>query len=136
VKFGHLSKQDRFEVSVKEFHPNVHDASHQLWAHHRPPETEYQAMMEAMPHEPVPMTAVERELDWKLFWQKVRAANLTARERIVVDCIIYGGMSLFQTAIVVAQAEGRNKALSKMTVMRCRDKAYSKIRAVFEQEDN
>lgn len=135
MKFGYQSKFDRMETSVGDFHQGVHQKNRQLYAPHRPPENEFQALMEAMPLDDVPMTEQEREADWLLFEDKIQAAGLTEREALVVHCVVFGGMSLTQAAIVVAQAEGLSKAPPKMTISRVRDRAFVKLRNVFGKDD-
>jgi len=134
MKFGYASKQDRFETPVGEFHPVVHGGRSQLYSPHRPPRDEYQALMEAAPLQDVPMTEQEREQDWAGFQQKLDEANLTEREEIVISCVVLGGMSLAQTARIIGEVEGK-KPPSKMSVMRIRDRAYSKLRSVFERTE-
>ena len=136
MKFGYLDKFDRNEFAVSDFHPQLHNLNRQIYGPHRLPENEYQAMMEAMPHEDYLMTAEEREQDWNIFEQKIVDAKLTAREELVVNCIVYGGMSLAKTAIIVAQAEGLSKAPDKMSISRCRDKAFDKLREALRKDDS
>lgn len=132
MKFGYRDKVDRAEIPYSPGDaPGFHDPSRRMYRQHHVPDNDYQALMETIPGADVPMTAQEREADWLLFQEKLEAAGLTERERIVVDCVVMGGMSLSQTAIVVAQAEGLNKAPAKMVVARCRDRALEKIRNVF-----
>lgn len=135
VKFGYKDSYDRQEVQFAEFHENVSSIA-ELWKQHQVPVNEYQALMETLPHEHPPMTEQERESDWELFNQKIVAANLTERETIVINCLVFGGMSLSQTGTVLAQAEGRNKAFDKMTVSRCRDSGYRKLQAAFTAPNN
>ena len=136
MKFGYLDKYDRNETPVGQFHPTVHGQRNQLYGDHRVPVNEYQALMEAKPNDDIGMTEAEREADWASFQEKLDRANLTDRELIVVNCIAIGGMSLSRTAVIVAQAEGLNRAPAKMAISRCRDKAYDKIRAAFKEDDN
>lgn len=134
MRFGYQSKTDRNEVAVSDFHPMVHDDTHQLYSAHRPPMNEYQALMEA-PHGVEPeKSETELEAEWQHVENQIRKANLTEREIIVLNCMVYGGMSLSKTAIVVAQAEGLNVAPAKMTIARCRDRAINKLRKVFKEE--
>lgn len=135
MRFGYQSKFDRTEIAVGDFHPNTHHKDRQLYTPHRPPENEYQAMMEAMPLDDIPMTEQEREADWMLFQHKIEQAGLTEREALVMHCIVFGGMSLTQTAVIVAQAEGLSKAPPKMTMARVRDRAYDKLRNIFGKDD-
>lgn len=133
MKFGYRDSYDRNEIQVGDFHDNISDR--RLWREHRIPYNQYEAMMITMPGEAEQMSEEEREQDWTIFQQKIEAANLTDRETVVVNCIVYGGMSLSQTAIVVAQAEGLSKAPAKMVISRCRDKAFDKLRNIFSQPD-
>lgn len=134
MKFGYKDSYDRNETQFSDFHENISTIA-ELWKPHQVPVNEYQALMETRPGEHPTMTEQEREADWTIFQQKIEAANLTERETIVINCIVFGGMSLTQTGIVLAQAEGRNKAFDKMTVSRCRDSGYRKLRTVFTQPD-
>lgn len=137
MKFGTISKQDRFETPVADYHPVVHGRDRQLWSPHRPPVNEYQALMECLPHESPEMTEQEREQDWDGFQQKLDRAGLSERELLVLDCTVLGGMSLSRAAIIVAQYEGTMKVPSKMTIKRCRDRAVEKLREAFsERYDN
>lgn len=132
MKFGYRDKHDRNEIPFSPTESaSFHDVTKHPWTPHRLPENEYQALMEAPPGTDIPMTEVEREADWELFQQKLDAAGLTEREWIVVNCVVFAGMSLSKTAIVVAQAEGLNKAPAKMMISRTRDKAIEKIRNTF-----
>ncbi len=104
----------------------------QLWGEHRPPVNEYQALMEEVPlMGGTVMTEQEREADWLLFQQKLETAGLDEREQLVVDCIVFGGMSLVETAQYLARHQGRNVPLSKMSISRIRDAAFVKLREVF-----
>jgi hypothetical protein len=132
MKYGYLDKFERHERTVGEFHTQLHDRERQLYKTHRQPENVYQALMETLPGEDVPMTDEEREQDWELFSQRVQNAGLTERETLVVNCIVYGGRSLTQTATIVAQAEGLSRAPDKMSMSRCRDRAFIKLRKAFE----
>ena len=134
VKFGYKDSYDRQETQFSEFHENVSSIA-ELWKQHHVPVNEYQAMMETLPGEHAPMTEQEREADWEMFAEKIEEAGLTEREQIVINCLVFGGMSLSETGIVLAQAEGRNKAFDKMTVSRNRDSGYRKLRQVFEEPD-
>lgn len=132
MKFGYRDKYDRNEIPYSPTEStNFHDANQHPWYPHRMPVNEYQALMETVPGDDIPMTEAEREADWLLFQQKIEAANLTEREWLVVSCIVFGGLSLARTATIVAQAEGLSKAPAKMMVARTRDKALQKIRDTF-----
>lgn len=134
MKYGYLDKFERHERTVGAFHTHLHTPDRQLYTTHRAPENEYQALMETLPGEDTPMTVEEREADWAIFQARIEQAGLTDRETLVVNCIVYGGMSLTQCATVVAQAEGRNKVPDKMSISRCRDKAFAKLRAEFGKD--
>lgn len=134
MKFGYKDSYDRQETQFSEFHENVSSIA-ELWRQHQVPVNEYQAIMETLPGEHPPMTEYERESDWVIFAQKIEEAGLTEREQTVINCLVFGGMSLSQTGIMLAQSEGRNKAFDKMTVSRNRDSGYRKLRQVFEQPD-
>jgi DNA-directed RNA polymerase specialized sigma subunit len=133
MKFGYRDSYDRNETQVGDFHDNI--SNRRLWQEHRIPYNQYEAMMTTIPGQTEQMSEEEREQDWTIFQQKIESANLTERETIVVNCIVYGGMSLSQAATVVAQAEGSNKPPAKMVISRCRDKAFRKLRNVFTQPD-
>lgn len=132
MKFGYRDKHDRNEIP---YSPNesasFHDVNRNPWRSHKVPVNEYQALMETVPGQDIPMTEAEREADWEGFQQKLVAANLTDREWLVINCIVFGGMSLARTATIVAQAEGLSKAPAKMLVSRTRDKALQKLRDTF-----
>lgn len=134
MKFGYLDKFERHERAVGEFHNHLHVPDKQLYATHRLPENDYQALMETLPGENTVMTAEEREADWLLFQERILQAGLTERETLVVNCIVYGGMSLTQCATVVAQAEGRSRSPDKMSISRCRDRAFAKLRTEFGKD--
>ena len=133
MKFGYKDSYDRNETQFQQFHENYSFA--EMWGHHKVPANEYQAMMETLPGEHPPMSEQEREADWAIFQQKIANAGLTERETIVINCIVFGGMSLAETGIVLAQAEGRNKAFDKMTISRNRDSGYRKLRQAFSEPD-
>lgn len=134
MKFGYKDSYDRQETQFAEFHENISSIA-ELWKQHQVPVNEYQALMGTLPGEHPPMTEQEREADWAIFQEKIELAGLTEREEIVVNCIVFGGMSLSETGTILAQAEGRNKAFDKMTVSRNRDSAYRKLREAFTQPD-
>ena len=134
MKFGYKDSYDRNETQFSDFHENISTIA-ELWKPHHVPINDYQALMETKPGEHPAMTEQEREADWAIFQQKIEQAALTERETIVINCIVFGGMSLAQTGIVLAQAEGRNKAFDKMTVSRNRDSGYRKLREAFEEPD-
>lgn len=134
MKFGYLDKFERHERAVGAFHTHLHTPDKQLYTPHRAPENDYQALMETLPGEDAPMTAEEREADWAIFQERILRAGLTERETLVVNCIVYGGMSLTQCATVVAQAEGRSRSPDKMSISRCRDKAFAKLRTEFGKD--
>lgn len=104
------------------------------YADHHVPENEYQALMEAAPLAPIQMTEGEREADWLLFQEKLDAAHLSEREQVVLDSVVFGGMTLTDTADLLARMEGKNEAMSKTSIARIRDRAFSKLRKVFENE--
>ena len=104
-----------------------------LYGPHLVPENEYQALMECDFGEDPKMSATEREADWALFQQKLESAGLTEREMIVVDCVVFGQMSLSKAGEVLARSEGTNKPYSRQHIYRIRNSAYAKLRAVFEQ---
>lgn len=133
MKFGYRDKYDRNEIpySTSET-PGFQDPSKRLWRQHHVPINEYQALMEAAPGADIPMTEQERESDWQGFQQKLEAADLTEREWIVLNCVVFAGFSLSRTATIVAQAEGLAKAPAKMVIARCRDRALEKVRASFD----
>lgn len=136
MKWGYQAKWDRKETPIGEFLPSLQDPERRMYQQHRPPENDFQAMMEALPLADIPMTAEEREADWLGFEAKLERAGLTPRERLVLDCIVFGGMSLARTAVVVAQAEGLSRAPAKMQVSRWRDRAYNKLRVVFSERND
>lgn len=132
MKFGYRDKFDRNEVAVQDFQHGRY--TQPIHANHQLPVNRYQAMMEVSVGEPEPMDETEREADWLGLQELVDQAGLTERETIVVDCVVYGGMSLTETADYVARAESSNKPLSKMQIARIRDIALNKLRTVFQKE--
>lgn len=136
MKFGYRDKYDRNEIPYSPTDTaGFQDPSKRLWRQHQIPDNEYQALMEAAPGADIPMTAEEREADWLVFQQKLENAELTEREWIVLNCVVFAGMSLSRTATIVAQAEGLGKAPAKMVIARCRDRALEKVRVSFDQPD-
>lgn len=136
MKWGYQAKWDRKETPIGDFLPSLQDPKRRMYREHRVPENMYQAMMETLPLEEIPMDEQEREADWEGFQQKLDRAGLTERERLVMECIVFGGMSLARTAVVVAQVEGLSKAPAKMMVSRWRDRAYHKLRLVFNERND
>lgn len=90
--------------------------------------------MEVSVGETEPMDETEREADWLGLQHLVDLAGLSEREQIVIDCIVFGGMSLTETADYVARAESTNRPLSKMHIARIRDAALQKLRHMFIEE--
>ena len=105
-----------------------------LYGPHHVPENIYQAMMEADFGEEPKMSADEREADWLLFETRIANAGLTDQERLVVDCVVFGQMSLAETGRYMARAEGINKAFSKQRVYYLRNRAFEKLRKAFTDE--
>lgn len=132
MKFGYRDRFDRNEVAVHDFQHGRY--KQHLYDGHHVPVNEYQAMMETVPGGTEPMTETEREADWQTLQARVIEAGLTEREQVVVDCIVYGGMSLTETADYVARHESVNRALSKMQIARIRDTAFDKLRNTFSKE--
>lgn len=105
----------------------------QMHGAHKAPINEYEALMEELPLVTVTrLTEAEREAEWLVFQEKLDAAGLDERERLVVDCIVFGGMSLVETAQFLARDQNKNRALSKMQISRIRDAAFTKLREVFD----
>lgn len=102
---------------------------------HHVPENMYQAMMEADFGEEPKMSQDEREADWLLFETRIKNAGLTDRELLVVDCVVFGQMSLAATGEYMARAEGVNKAFSKQRVHHLRNKAFDKLRKAFTDDN-
>lgn len=136
MKFGQVDKFYRHETPIGEYHHGAEKPKAQLYKPHHVPENEYEALMVTLPGDHPEMSETEREQDWEMFQHKISKAGLTERETVVVNCMVFGGMSLSQTAIVIAQAEGLSKAPPKMSVSRWRDRAYQKLRNVFQENDN
>lgn len=135
MKYGYRDKFEKHETPVSDWSARSHRPQSNLWSPHRVPENMFAAIMETLPHENPGMTEDERDSDWQLFQQKLDSAGLTVREQIVLDSMVFGGMSLTQTAAHLARCEGRNKTVSKTEVARIRDRAYSKLRLVFQRKD-
>ncbi|MFO0417804.1 MAG: hypothetical protein ACK53T_00235 [Planctomycetota bacterium] len=138
-KYNPQSMADRKEVpSGTGFHANEERISLAervgLYDTHHLPMNPYQALMEADCLEEPVLDQETAALLWEAFQEKIDGCGLTDRERVVVDCIVWGGMSLSQTGEYVARHEGVNKAFSKQHIQRIRDKAYEKLRAVFQEE--
>lgn len=107
-----------------------------LYGPHHVPENVYQAMMEADFGQEPKMSQDEREADWLLFETRINNAGLTDRERMVVDCIVFGQMSLAETGEYIARAEGVNVAFRKQRVFDLRNKAFEKLRKAFTENDD
>lgn len=135
MRYGYLDKFEKHETPVGEWSAKAHRKQAGPYDTHRVHDNQYSALMETLPHETPPMSGDEREADWLLFEQKVVAANLSERETIIFDAIVYGGQSLTEAADHLARCEGKNKAVSKTEVARIRDRAINKLRAVFTLEE-
>jgi hypothetical protein len=105
-----------------------------LYGPHKVPENMYQAMMEADFGQEPSMSSDEREADWLLFETRINAAGLTEREALVIDCVIFGQMTLAETGQYLARAEGVNKAFSRQRVHNIRNRAFDKLRKAFTDE--
>jgi len=134
VKYGYQDKFEKHETPVGQWSARAHEPKENLYATHRQPEDEYAALMETLPHQQPPMSADEREADWFLFQQKIESAGLTSRETIIIDAIVYAGMSLTQAADHLARCEGTNHPVSKTEIARIRDRGLVKLRKVFKEE--
>lgn len=124
---------DRYSGGWRKFQPSIVD-NRPLYGPHHVPENQYQAMMEADFGEEPKMSADEREADWLLFETRIANAGLTDQERLVVDCVVFGQMSLAETGRYMARAEGINKAFSKQRVYYLRNRAFEKLRKAFTDE--
>ena len=134
MRFGYLDKFEKHETPVGEWSTRAHVPQHGIYRTHRQPVNDFQALMETVPYQSEPMTEEERESDWSGFQQKLDAAGLTERESIVLDSIVFGGMSLTQAGDHLARCEGKNRAVSKTEIARIRDRAFEKLRTVFKEE--
>jgi len=134
MRFGYVDKQDRAErpvgLAFQMDGPSLADDS-TLYDAHRLPRNEYQALMEADFLEEPEMDEATAEAMWLAFSDKVHSAGLTDRELLVVECIVWGGMSLATTGQYLARELGQNRAVPKQSVQRIRDKAFDKLRGVF-----
>lgn len=95
---------------------------------------EYQAVMEADFLEEPKLSEAEAEDAWMVLQDKIDMAGLTEDERIVVDCVVFGGMSLAETGNYLARSHGVNVAVYKQKVHRIREKAFVKLRGVFDDD--
>lgn len=131
MTFRHIeNRQDRMERTMTVNELEMEHGS--LYGAHHTPETELEAMMEAVPLQDVPMSAEERESDWSEFQVKLDGAGLTDMERIVVNAMIFGGRSATETGLILAQAKGRNRVYSKTHVQRLQAAGYAKLRKAFQ----
>lgn len=105
--------------------------SHGMYDAHRVPANEYQALMEADAHHDPAQTEEEAEAAWLFLQERIDSCGLTDKERVVVDCVVFGGMSLAETGDYLAREVGQNKSFSKQHVWRLRNSAYEKLRSVF-----
>ena len=126
-------EQDWFSSGVRNKRTSLID-NRPLYGPHMVPINEYQALMECDFNEHPAMTEQEREADWLLFEEKISLAQLTDRERVVVDCIVFGNLSLTQTADYLARHESKNKPYHKQTIHNIRNVAFAKLRVVFGQQ--
>lgn len=140
------TKQDRYEVASGTGYvdngeangpraPSLKDTDNP-WSPHRIPDDQYQSLMECAPGDWPEMAADERESDWTLFQQKLDEAGLDEREWCVINCIVFGGMSLAQTATILAQQDSKGETYGKMVVSRLRDRGLKKLRERFTQDDD
>ena len=106
-----------------------------LYGPHHVPENQYQAMMEADFGQEPAMSADEREADWLLFQSKIEAAGLTEKEAVVVDCVVFGQMSLSQAGEFLARHVGRNKSYTRPYIHHLRNQAFEKLRKAFTHDD-
>ncbi len=106
-----------------------------LYGPHNVPINQYQAMMEADFGEEPKMSSDEREADWLLFETKIESAGLTELERLVVDCVVFGQMSLSEAGMYLARHMSRNKPYSRQHVHHLRNKAFDKLRKAFTHDD-
>lgn len=106
-----------------------------LYGPHNVPQNMYQAMMECDFGEEPAMSSDEREADWLLFEARIRAAGLDSKESIVVDCVVFGQMSLSEAGNYLARAEGRNKTYTRQHIHHLRNKAFAKLRKAFTDNE-
>lgn len=106
-----------------------------LYGPHLVPENTYEALMTAdFGCDPL-MSSDEREADWLLFETKIKNAGLTEAEALVVDCVVFGQMSLADAGRYLARSEGRNKTYSRQYVHYLRNKAFEKLRKALTHDD-
>ena len=106
-----------------------------LYGPHHVPENQYQAMMECDFGQDPAMSVDEREADWFLFETKIKAAGLTEREGIVVDCVVFGQTTLAEAGEYLARHEGRNEPFQRQYIHYLRNKAFDKLRKAFTDEE-
>jgi hypothetical protein len=106
-----------------------------LYGPHNVPDNQYQALMECDFGEDPKMSSDEREADWLLFETKIANAGLSCKEAVVVDCVVFGQMSLSDAGDYLARAEGRNKSYTRQHIHYLRNKAFAKLREALTHDD-
>lgn len=106
-----------------------------LYGPHLVPENMYEALMTADFGQEPAMSSDEREADWLLFETKIKNAGLSDKEAIVVDCVVFGQMSLSDAGDYLARAEGRNKSYTRQHIHHLRNKAFAKLREALTHDD-
>lgn len=114
----------------------ITEDSPSTWAAHRPPENAFQALMEAAEGCNPEQSIEDLEDQWQEFQRKLESAGMTARERAVVDHVVFGQRSLSETADLLAVWEAKGTALSKTHIARLRDSGMAKLRKVFLDDLN
>lgn len=130
------TKQDRHETPVGVRYQETQRGSLSddttLWDTHRPPNNEYEAMMQ--PGD-TPESSYELQHEWKTIQTLLDCANLTEKELAVLEYITFGGMSLAEAGRWLGlQFRENGQPFSKMMVSKLRDSGLVKLRASFPQE--
>lgn len=135
------TKQDRKETPsgvkyLEGFNPR-YDASlrdtETLWDAHRPPDNDYEALMQ--PGEPAVSQETLQER-WGDIMGRIVRAGLTDKELAVVEYVIFANMSLSEAGRWLGlQFREDGKPYTKTMVSKLRDSAIAKLRTTFTEEE-
>lgn len=101
-----------------------------LYGSHAAPINEYQALMEADAFQEPAKHEGELEEEWIALQKLIDSAGLSDVERLVVDCVVFGQMTLAETGKYLARHHGRNRAYARQTVHGIRISAFNKLRPI------
>ena len=138
------TKQDRKEIPAEFQHDQDDDQPYKrqvvlkddttLWDPHRPPENDYEALMQPGEER---VSAETLTGNWGAYADRVQQADLSDKELAVIEYTVFGDMSLSEAGRWLGlQFREDGIAYSKTLVSKLRDSALAKLKITFTEEQN